>query len=272
MPEPGEFAGARALPLARDGIGGADVVMMLRIQNERLATPTRPTPSLLPRVGPQRREPAPRAARRHRHAPGTDEPRRGDHERRRRRPAVGDPPAGDATASRCAWRCSDDRAQRAGAQRRGGPEGRMNGREHRGTIFVEDAELLAQQDFPGRQFVIRLRAPKCAARRHARQLRAPDLRSADPDAPAAVDHARRPGGGLDRDALQDPRARASRHCRRSPSGSRDRVHGPDRPGLHAVARAAAHAAGRRRRRHPADGVPRRVAPGARATPSGSRWC
>jgi len=39
----------------------------------------------------------------------------------------------------------------------------MSGREHRGTIFVEDAELLAQQEFPGRQFVLRLRAPKCAA-------------------------------------------------------------------------------------------------------------
>jgi len=39
----------------------------------------------------------------------------------------------------------------------------MSGRDHRGTIFVEDAELLAQQEFPGRQFVIRLRAPKCAA-------------------------------------------------------------------------------------------------------------
>jgi len=39
----------------------------------------------------------------------------------------------------------------------------MNGREHRGTIFVEDAKLLAQQEFPGRQFVIRLRAPRCAA-------------------------------------------------------------------------------------------------------------
>jgi dihydroorotate dehydrogenase electron transfer subunit len=38
----------------------------------------------------------------------------------------------------------------------------MSGREYRGTIFVEDAELLAQQEFPGRQFVIRLRAPKCA--------------------------------------------------------------------------------------------------------------
>jgi len=39
----------------------------------------------------------------------------------------------------------------------------MSPREHRGTIFVEDAELLAQQEFPGRQFVIRLRAPRCAA-------------------------------------------------------------------------------------------------------------
>jgi dihydroorotate dehydrogenase electron transfer subunit len=39
----------------------------------------------------------------------------------------------------------------------------MSGREHRGTIFVEDAELLTQQEFPGGQFVIRLRAPKCAA-------------------------------------------------------------------------------------------------------------
>ena len=39
----------------------------------------------------------------------------------------------------------------------------MSGREHRGTIFVEDAELLSQQEFPGRQFVIRLGAPKCAA-------------------------------------------------------------------------------------------------------------
>ena len=39
----------------------------------------------------------------------------------------------------------------------------MSGREHRGTIFVEDAELLSHQEFPGQQFVIRLRAPKCAA-------------------------------------------------------------------------------------------------------------
>ncbi len=35
---------------------------------------------------------------------------------------------------------------------------------HRGTIFVEDAKILSQQPFPGRQFVLRLSAPLCAAR------------------------------------------------------------------------------------------------------------
>jgi dihydroorotate dehydrogenase electron transfer subunit len=39
----------------------------------------------------------------------------------------------------------------------------MTTREHRGTIFVEDAEVLAQSEYPGRQFVIRLKAPRCAA-------------------------------------------------------------------------------------------------------------
>ncbi|HWJ04225.1 MAG TPA: dihydroorotate dehydrogenase electron transfer subunit [Steroidobacteraceae bacterium] len=36
-------------------------------------------------------------------------------------------------------------------------------REHRGSIFVEDGKLLAQQEYPGRQYVIRLHAPRCAA-------------------------------------------------------------------------------------------------------------
>jgi hypothetical protein len=47
----------------------------------------------------------------------------------------------------------------------------MTGREHRGTIFVDDAEVRAHQEFPGRQYVIRLHAP--ALRRGGRtgQLR-----------------------------------------------------------------------------------------------------
>jgi dihydroorotate dehydrogenase electron transfer subunit len=39
----------------------------------------------------------------------------------------------------------------------------MSDRSHRGTIFVEDAELLESRQYPGQQYVIRLRAPKCAA-------------------------------------------------------------------------------------------------------------
>jgi dihydroorotate dehydrogenase electron transfer subunit len=39
----------------------------------------------------------------------------------------------------------------------------MNARAHRGTIFVEDARLLAREEFAGDQFVLRLQAPRCAA-------------------------------------------------------------------------------------------------------------
>jgi dihydroorotate dehydrogenase electron transfer subunit len=34
--------------------------------------------------------------------------------------------------------------------------------EHRGTIFLEDAEVLAHEQFEANQFILRLRAPKCA--------------------------------------------------------------------------------------------------------------
>lgn len=36
-------------------------------------------------------------------------------------------------------------------------------RSHRGTIHLEDAEVLEQHAWPGEQYVIRLHAPKCAA-------------------------------------------------------------------------------------------------------------
>jgi len=38
------------------------------------------------------------------------------------------------------------------------------GKQNRGTIFVEDAELLAREEFPGQQYVLRLAAPETAAR------------------------------------------------------------------------------------------------------------
>jgi len=37
-------------------------------------------------------------------------------------------------------------------------------RPHRGTIFVEDAEVLSVEEHAGGQYILRLRAPKCAAR------------------------------------------------------------------------------------------------------------
>ena len=39
-----------------------------------------------------------------------------------------------------------------------------NRHAHRGTIFVEDARVLSQESHPGRQYVLRLQAPRCAAR------------------------------------------------------------------------------------------------------------
>jgi len=38
-----------------------------------------------------------------------------------------------------------------------------NAQSHRGTQFVEEGELVATEAFPGDQFIMRIRAPKCAA-------------------------------------------------------------------------------------------------------------
>ena len=39
----------------------------------------------------------------------------------------------------------------------------MTERSHRGTIFLEDAEVLDQAVWPGEQFILTVRAPRCAA-------------------------------------------------------------------------------------------------------------
>jgi dihydroorotate dehydrogenase electron transfer subunit len=39
----------------------------------------------------------------------------------------------------------------------------QHAQRHRDTIFVEDGEVIAVESFPGEQFVMRIRAPKCAA-------------------------------------------------------------------------------------------------------------
>jgi dihydroorotate dehydrogenase electron transfer subunit len=40
----------------------------------------------------------------------------------------------------------------------------MADKSHRNTIFAEEAEILDHHSYPGKQYVLRLRAPKCAAR------------------------------------------------------------------------------------------------------------
>ena len=40
----------------------------------------------------------------------------------------------------------------------------MSHKPHRGSIFLEDAEILSHEHFPGEQHVLRLKAPKCAAK------------------------------------------------------------------------------------------------------------
>ena len=40
----------------------------------------------------------------------------------------------------------------------------MSQKPHRSTIFLEDAEILSHEHFPGEQHVLRLKAPQCAAK------------------------------------------------------------------------------------------------------------
>lgn len=40
---------------------------------------------------------------------------------------------------------------------------RKNAQRNRNTVFVESGELLGVEEFPGRQYIMRIRAPKCAA-------------------------------------------------------------------------------------------------------------
>jgi dihydroorotate dehydrogenase electron transfer subunit len=43
----------------------------------------------------------------------------------------------------------------------------MNDKPHRNTLFVEDAEILAHDSYPGDQYVLRVQAPRCASRAQA---------------------------------------------------------------------------------------------------------
>ena len=114
MPEAAEFPGAKRHTALEDGIRGADVIMTLRIQRERMSGAPDPdafcrewgiTEQNLPLA-------APGAVVLH---PGPDESRRGNLERHRGRTAIGHPAAGAQRGGRAHGRAGYDRAQRAGA-------------------------------------------------------------------------------------------------------------------------------------------------------------
>jgi aspartate carbamoyltransferase catalytic subunit len=78
MPSRAEALGVEVFDRLEPALEGADVVMMLRIQRERLQGALVPSTREYSRVRPQRGAPRARQARRHRDAPGADEPRRRD--------------------------------------------------------------------------------------------------------------------------------------------------------------------------------------------------
>ena len=79
----------------REGLNGADIVMMLRLQRERMNGSYVPSVAgIFPLLRPRREEAGLRQARRDGHASGADEPRRRNRLARRRRRAVADPRAG----------------------------------------------------------------------------------------------------------------------------------------------------------------------------------
>lgn len=103
-PQPEQF-GAEVFTSMTDGLDGADVVMMLRMQRERMNGSFVPAARILPLLRPRRGEAVAGQARRTRHASRSDEPRRRDRVDRGRWRAQRDPRAGrDGRGS--AWRCS----------------------------------------------------------------------------------------------------------------------------------------------------------------------
>ena len=96
LPTRVEALGVHVFNDMREGLRGCDVVVMLRLQNERMKG------ALLPSAGEYFKhygltdgQARARQARRDRHASGSDEPRRRDRLAGRRRRALGDPAAGD---------------------------------------------------------------------------------------------------------------------------------------------------------------------------------
>ena len=134
----------------------------------------------------------------------------------------------------------------------------------RGTIFLEaGARARRSAHFDGEQLVLRLEAPRCAAHATPGSFAHLACDRDDPDAPATVDHAGRRGGRLDRHPLQGERCGPARASRVRAGDSGFSVLGPIGRGFTPTPSGRGRSLDRRRRRHPAHGVPGRAL--ARAT-------
>ena len=259
-PELARF-GVRATTSIDEAVADADVVMMLRIQHERMHGHFIPVDArVLHAVRPDAGAGRARQAGRDHHAPRPDEPRRRDRFRRRRRPILGDPRAGHQRRRRPdggACTCSPDRKRTASSCRAKGKGqdwaemklllkgGRVvdpaNGRDGEFDVLIEDGRDRAhRQVAAGRR--------RRGARGEARLDRGarPDRH---PRAPA------RAGAGAQGDDRDRPRVRGRR-----------RIH---RRRLHAE-----HRSGERSSRHhradPAEGGRRRISR-ASIRSARSRW-
>ena len=95
LPAGVEALGVRVFHDMRAGLKDCDVVVMLRLQNERMSGALLPSAQeFFKHYGLTADKLALAEARRDRDASGADEPRRGDRFAGRRRPALGDPAAG----------------------------------------------------------------------------------------------------------------------------------------------------------------------------------
>ena len=133
----------------------------------------------------------------------------------------------------------------------------MSYERNRGSVFLEDARILAQHSWPGQQFVLRVHAPRAARKAvpgtFAHIACDPSVPMRRPLSIMRVDADR----GLARILVQAARARARAARPTAARRSHQRARA-DRPRLHRRPRAAAAARARRRRRHSADDLPRRA--------------
>ncbi len=134
--------GVRVFHSMREGLAGADVVVMLRLQNERMSGALLPSAQEFNKhYGLTAGQARAGEARRHRHAPRADEPRRGDRLLGRRRPAFGDPAAGDLRHLRAHGGDEHDRGRRMKLLiRNGRVVDPKSGRDAVGDVFVADGQ------------------------------------------------------------------------------------------------------------------------------------